>query len=231
MTSRFASLAVCGLLSSSAVLVQAAPTPKNKLKMNGKVASTRVKTVGGVPMVPLADVARALGQSLTTTADGWEIKTASGTYQAGKRTGKIGDVFQTPKFSFTVSGVTTASQYASQFLKNPRTFQPQAPTETLVIVHCRLKNTLPKAQGPMLSNTYPGNTALADYAGVSYPPIVFDSRLYGDYSGTSMLPGSQNEFALLFSVPKSAQIKDLVFSVMDSSDVKTKGVDIRVSLK
>ncbi len=229
MALRFAPVVVCGLLVSSAVLVQAAP--KTKLKMNGKIASTRVKTVGGVPMVPLADVAHALGQSLASTSDGWEIKTASGTYQAGKLSGKIGDVFQTPKYSFTVLGVQKADSYASQFLKSPETFQPASPGDTLVLVHCRLKNTLPKAQGPVLAQSYAGNTALADIQANSFPPMRYDSRIASNFSGSSMLPGSQNEFVVVFSVPKNAQLKDLVFSVIDYFDPNFKGTDVRVSLK
>ncbi|BCM92189.1 hypothetical protein IAD21_04068 [Abditibacteriota bacterium] len=229
MMSRFAPLIVCGFLVSGIGLAQAAP--KTRLKMNGKIASTRVKTVGGVAMVPLADVARALGQSLTTTSDGWEIKTASGTYQAGKLTGKIGSVIQTPKYAFTVLGVQKADTYASQFLKNPQTFAPESAGDTLVMVRCRLKNTLPKAQGPLLATSYAGNTALADFAGTSHAPIGYDSRIVSDFSASSMLPGSQNEFVVVFSVPKDAQLKDIVFSVTDYFDPNFKGVDVRVSLK
>ena len=45
----------------------------NRLMLSGKVASTHVKVIDGIAFVPVSDIARALGQSLVTTVDGYEI--------------------------------------------------------------------------------------------------------------------------------------------------------------
>ena len=197
--------------------------------MNGKIASTRVKVVGGELMVPLADVARALGKSVVASKDGWEIKAAS--IQAGNFSGKLGSVVQTPKYSFAVLNLQTTGEYKSRFLKTPATFTADTPQDVLIIVNCRLKNTLPTAQRPVLLAGQSGNTALADNRGRSYKPKSYGSRIAGDYSGSSMLPGSTDDFALVFSVPKVMVIKDLVFTVTDYFELGSKSPDVRISLK
>lgn len=228
----FCPLLMLGALSVSSHLFAVQAAPKTTLKINGKVASTKLKTIGGVAYVPVADVAKALGQKVVPTANGLEIKTASGTYQAGNLRGKVGDVIQTKKYSFQVLSYTTADSYASKNLSLAETFTPGSSDETLVIVNCRIKNTVNKAQGPVLDHTQSGNkTAITDYEGQSYPPIVYDSKIAKDFSGQSLLPGSKNDFAVVFSVPKSAKIKDLVFSVNDYFDPLMQGPDVRVSLK
>lgn len=205
--------------------------PKTTLKMNGKIASTKLKTIGGVAYVPVADVARALGQKVIPTGNGLEIRAASGTFQTGKLSGKVGDLIQTKKYSFQVLSVETSSSYASKYLKIPETFTPDGPQDILYVVNCRIKNTVNKPQGPVLAHGVASNTAIADYDGQAYKALAYDSRIAKDYSGASMLPGSQNTFAVLFSVPKSAQVKDLVFAVIDYFDSEFKGVDVRIALK
>ncbi|HEX9998108.1 MAG TPA: hypothetical protein VGB45_13285 [Abditibacterium sp.] len=205
--------------------------PPTKLKINGKIASTRLKMVGGVAYVPVADIAKALGQKVTPMPGGLELKTASGTYQVNGLAGKIGSVIQTPKFSFQVLSVQTTDSYPSKWLKTPETFTPDGPNDTLFIVNCRITNTLSKTQGPILARHYAGNTAIADYEGESYPPKDFDSRIQANYSGASMLPGSKSDFAVIFSVPKTAKNKDLVFTVRDYVELGEKGSDVRISLQ
>ena len=48
------------------------------LILNGQVASHDVRLIDGRPYVPLADVARALGQTVVTRAGGYEITSAGG---------------------------------------------------------------------------------------------------------------------------------------------------------
>ncbi|RYG71607.1 DUF4352 domain-containing protein [bacterium] len=228
-STRFLALGALAATSQIA-LVQAAP--KTTLKLNGKVASTKLKTIGGVAYVPVADVAKALGQKVLPTSTGLEIKTASGTYQAGNLTGKVNDIIQTKKYSFQVLGFTTADKYDTKNLGYHETYEPKADDETLVIVNCRIKNTVNKAQGPVLDHTQAGNkTAITDYEGQSYQPLVYDSKIAKNFSGQSLLPGSKNDFYVVFSVPKSAKIKDLVFSVNDYFDPLMQGPDVRIHLK
>lgn len=221
---------VCvGMSVLAGTAAQAAP--KAKLKLNGKIASTRVTTIGGIAYVPVIDVANALGQKVVPMAGGLEIKMPSGTMQAGNLSGKVGDVIQTKKYSFQVLSYTTADTYSSRYLTLPENYTPDSADHTLVIVNCRIKNTLPKAQGPVLSHSYAGNTAITDYDGQSYAPKRYDSRIQGDFSGASLLPGAKDDFALVFSVPKTARLKDLVFTVTDYFDSNFKGPDVRIHLK
>ena len=223
------------LLLSGALVVSnlslAAAAPPTKLKINGKIASTRLKTIGGVAYVPVADIAKSLGQKVVPMPGGLELKAASGTYQIDGLAGKVGSLIQTPKFSFQVISVQTVDSYASAFLKTPESFAPDGPNDTLFVVNCRIKNTLSKAQGPLIARGVAGNTAIADFDGQSYPPKEFDSRIQADYSGASMLPGSKSDFAIIFSVPKTAKIKDLIFTVRDYVEMGEKGTDVRISLQ
>lgn len=224
-------LMLLGAVIGSSHFLVADAAPKTTLKMNGKIASTKLKTIGGIVYVPVADVARALGQKVVSTASGLELTAASGTYQAGNLSGKVGDLIQTKKYSFQVLSVETSSSYASKYLKEPETFVPDGPEDILYVVNCRIKNTLNKPQGPVLATGVASNTAITDYDGQGYKALAYDSRIAKDYSGASMLPGAQNTFAVLFSVPKSAQVKDLVFAVIDYFDADFKGVDVRIALK
>ncbi len=225
----------CARFVAGATLIlsasMATAAPQSKLKMNGKIASTRVQTIGGVAYVPVADIAKALGQKVTPMPGGIELKTASGTYQVNGLAGKIGSIIQTPKFSFQVLSIQTTDSYPTKWMKMPETFVPDGPNDTIFIVNCRIKNTLSKAQGPLLSTGTMERTALADFEEQSYAPKDFDSRLRADYSGASMLPGSKSDFALIFSVPKTAKIKDLIFTVRDYFELGTKGTDVRISLQ
>lgn len=223
----------CALLAVTFSLVSvryAQAAPVTKLKMNGKIASTQVKVIGGVAYVPVSDVAKAMGQKVVPMPGGLEIKVPTGTMQAGKLSGKIGDVIQTQKYSFQVLSIQSVDSYPSKYMPVPETIKPDNENETLYIVNCSLKNTLPKAQGPVHSPSYARNTALTDYDGQSYAPAEYDSRLRGNFSGSSMLPGSKVIFALVFRVPKSAKLKDLVFTVSDYFDPEFNGPDVRISL-
>jgi hypothetical protein len=179
-----------GTLTVLSVYGLAQAAPKNTLKINGKVASTKLKTIGDIVYVPVADVAKALGQKVVPTASGLEIKTSSGTYQAGNLTGKVGDVIQTKKYSFQVLGFTTADSYPTKNLSIAETYTPDSPADTLVIVNCRIKNTVNKAQGPVLDHTQSGNkTAITDYEGQSYPPLVYDSKIAKNSRGKACCQG------------------------------------------
>ena len=77
----------------------------------------------------------------------------------------------------------------------------------------------------------PHHTALADDQGQSYAPKHYDKRGGHTDEGPTMLPGSQTEFAILFSVPKGMVLKDLVFSVQNAyEDYPAGGTDLRITL-
>lgn len=83
----------------------------------------------------------------------------------------------------------------------------------------------------MLGYIHPHNTQLTDEQGQSYAPIEYDKCGGATDEGPSMLPGSQTDFAVLFSVPKGAVLKDLIFSLQTAyDDYPNGGTDVRITL-
>ncbi|HEU4742544.1 MAG TPA: hypothetical protein VFS50_13200 [Meiothermus sp.] len=202
-----------------------------RLILNGQVASTRVIVVQGTAYVPLADVAKALGQTVVKVQGGYEIRAAGGANQlAGQFQGKVGDQILTGLFRVQVQKVERMESYTTRFDKNNLTIQPRSAEEELVVVTGVLKNA--KQLGtvaPSLSVNNPGNTALAGADGRSFPPIAYDSPAGTNTGGGfTLLPGAALNFAVVFSVPKGTEVKALVLRVGEYGDTGSK--DVRVSL-
>jgi hypothetical protein len=213
-----------------------------RLIAGGKTVSTGIRLIGGRPFVPLTDMARAMNGTAVKRPDGgYEIViegadrtapvVAGGANEVRGTNGKIGQVLFNGKWRFAVLSVDRAATYDSQFLADKQTFTPAGDTEELVVVRCRLKNGQKTAQKAMLSAIHPHNIALTDDQGQSYAPKDFDKRGGDTDTGPSLLPGAQTEFAVLFSVPKGAALKDLVFSLQTAyDDYPNGGTDVRISL-
>jgi hypothetical protein len=200
------------------------------LTINGNTVAADFHTIGGQTYVSLADVAKALGMTITKTANGYQIAPAGGANQVGKLQGTVGDTIFDGKWRFQVLGVQKADQYVTHLNSFSETYSPATPSNTLIIVDCRLKNGQIKADEPMLSSIHPANTALADDQGQSYPPIAFDKHGATSDSndfGANVLPGAASEFYIVFDVPKSANITSLVFI---AGDDLSNGKDMRVML-
>ena len=216
-----------------------------RLIIAGKTASTDIRIINGRPYVPLADMAKAMnGAAVKHKGGGYEITLGSvdtTTPQAGAAAGganevrgtrgKIGQVLFNGKWRFSVLSIERAASYDSQFLPEKRNFTPNGDTEELVIVRCRMKNGQKATQAPMLSPIHPRHTALTNNQEESFAPIDYDKRGSHTDEGPTMLPGSQTEFAILFSVPKGTMLKDLVFSVENVYEESPDGgTDVRISL-
>jgi hypothetical protein len=93
-----------------------------------------------------------------------------------------------------------------------------------LVFYCQLKNAEQRAQEPILGVHGLNNqvTALTDDQGNSYSPMDFDAR------GGSLVPGGAKSFAVIFSVPKSANISQLIFTVYSYSDTKAYNVRVNV---
>jgi hypothetical protein len=209
------------------------------LILNGKVASRDVRVIGGRAYVPVADVAKALGQEVAQTPAGYEIRTAGGANQVEGLRGKIGDMLFDGKWRFQVKSVqemdafTMATNayndyaiYSTTAELNETTLRPK-PGQTLIVVACLLKNGLMKQNQALWRVNNDTHTALADDQGRSYPPIAFDIEETAHFVTKPLLPGASMEFNVLFTVPRGTRLKDLVFTLRTLNDM---GSDVRVSL-
>lgn len=203
--------------------VQAADS---KLTMNGKVASSAVKTIGGQAYVPLADVAKALGMVVVKTPSGYEIKKPGGANPiAGVTQGKIGDVLFDGKWRFQVLKMENLASYTmksdsdtydsaglSHLDMTTHILLPRRGSH-LVVLQCRVTNGQNSRQQLWTAiSDEKMNTALTDMDGGSHPPVAYD------YNGaptqtTPLIPGAIMTFPIIFSVPDDARLKDLVFTL------------------
>ncbi len=186
--------------------------------------------VQGTAYVPVADVAKALGQTVVRVQGGYEIRAAGGANAlAGNFQGKVGDQILTGLFRVQIQKVERTDSYTTQFDKNANLIQPRSAEEELVVVTASLRNA--KQAGtvaPSQSINNPGNTALAGADGRSFPPIAYDSPSGANVGGGfTLLPGAAMNFAVVFSVPKGLAVKALVLRVGEYGDSGSK--DVRVS--
>jgi hypothetical protein len=213
----------------------------NVLYLNGQVASTDVRTIGGSAYVRVSDVAKALGMNVAKRADGsTELVKEGGANQVGAASlqGKVGDTLFDGKWRLTVTSVAVTSKYmlkthgepidttgSSKYDITDRSVTPREGSE-LVVVTCRISNGQKSSQNLWLNN-FESNTALADDTGEAYPPVGHD--VDGAPTQTKpLLPGSKVDIPILFSVPQGKHITSFVFSLRNSDG--RKGNDARVQL-
>jgi len=190
-------------------------------------------------------------QSKSTTSKSTQTKSTSkkkppqtpgGANQVEGLNGKVGDMLFTGRWRFQVQKVETVetytltvptseqdySKYASSATLDDKTksFTPKE-GQTLVAVKALVKNAQTSTQqlGCYLGDP---KTAIADTKGNSYPPIAYDMISKGAWVTKPLLPGSGEELTVLFAVPKGTELKDLIFSLYNWSDIK--GKEVRVSL-
>ena len=225
-------------LAAATMLAQAASGAGKgeQVWINGRVMTADVRSIGGKAYVPLEDVARALGVTVSRKAGGYALVAAGGANQlTGKARGKLGDDIFTGQWRFMVRSVSSDQQYASRYLANKETWKPKSGADKLVIVTCRLKNGRTEKELVHMTSAFATgwHTALTDEQGHSYEPMSWDAH-YDYYNWACyVLPGAAVDFALVFSVPADAKPNGLVFTISrydDRGDPK-KHTDVRVSLR
>lgn len=235
-TSRAKFLAVVLLLSATQVLAA------DKLVVNGKTASTDVRTVNGATYVKLSDIAKAFGMIVVKRpGGGYELTKAGGANQVeGMTQGKIGDVLFDGKWRFQVQSIQSPESYTMKVPAVEPSSHPRdiidfdtknrvlraKPGYKLVIIQARMTNGQKTSQTFWLAQ--PTNNALADTNGESYTPVGYDLE-GAPIQSKRLLPGAKTDFAILFSVPESTQAKDLVFTLHNNNSSETPN-DVRVSL-
>lgn len=199
---------------------------KPKLFVEGKLASTDVVIKNGQAYGRLGDIAKAMGMVVVKRAEGFELKRAGGANPIEGITGKIGDTLFDGNFQFKVLEVVRAQTYQKRFDGGGGTVEPLSPSDDVLAVICRVKNGMKKT----VTLLFPGgqNTTVTDMEEHSFGPftgLAVDLRARGE----NMVPGSAVDFALTFSIPKSAVLKDLLWQIDLPENVKK--TTFRVSLK
>lgn len=228
-----------GLASVAAIGLIAGPgQAQATLTMNGKVVSQDVRSVGGSPMVKLADVAKALGMIVVKRPGGYEITKAGGANQVGgKLQGAIGDVLFDGYWRFQVLSVEMPDSYLMRLSEGANDLHYDANTHEVsahsgyqvVAVHCRMTNGQKTMQTFWLGRLPEEkiNNALTDTEGGSYAPDCYD--IQGSISQSKpLLPGARTDFVMLFSVPSGTRLKDLIFTLKNNDS--RSGNDVRVAL-
>ncbi|MCB8933379.1 MAG: DUF4352 domain-containing protein [Fimbriimonadaceae bacterium] len=223
------------LLVLGAFAIQAA----QKLLVNGKVASSDLRIIGGKAYVPLADVAKALDYTIQKTNGGYELIKAGGAGQiANKNVGAVGEEVFSGQWKFTVVSVDRVAEAVPEYLPNEVWNRRTAGNGMeIVVLKCRVKNGTDKKDTIVLDKWEGNNTTLTDMDENAYEPTQhgYDGKFNEHFpDGATFLPGGAVNFNLRFEVPKNAKLKDLVFTVIrydDRSNTKTKApTDFRVHL-
>ncbi|HTQ10152.1 MAG TPA: hypothetical protein VMI31_08790 [Fimbriimonadaceae bacterium] len=190
-----------------AAMVWAALAP-GSLTVNGKTVSTDFVDKGGRTYVPLADVAKALDMTVQKSGSGYTLAPIGGANQLEGQRGKVGDVLQTPEFTFQVKKLVSSEHYQKMFGTDPKTVDAQHPGDAIVGVVIRIKNKTNRVI--YLSPFGQDATGLTDE----------DEHVYAQFTGGwadlppgdhKLIPGSAIDFALVFEVPEKAKLKDLVY--------------------
>ncbi len=232
--------ALCATILASGALAAWASSGV-RLTMNGRVASSDVRVIGGKAYVPVNDVARTLGMIVVKNGGNYEIKKAGGTFQVQDLSGKIGDVLFDGKWRLQVLNVSAPASFAMRTEAQPygydnsaiynmktRVISPRNGYK-LVVLQVRVSNGQKTTQTLWTSISDKNmRTALADADGQSFAPINLD------YDGAPtvtqpMLPGAQMTFPIIFSVPANTVLKDFVMT-LKNNDSFARGNDARVSL-
>lgn len=214
---------VLAAVAASAVAVWASQAVR--VTMNGKVVTTTGRVIDGSLYVKLADVAKAFDMQVVGKANAYELVKAGGANQLQGTRGKLGEELFTGKWRFLVKDVQRVDKYMLRYADAKFELTPDAGMD-IVVVDIRMKNGVQSSVNMYFNGLQ--NTALADMDEQAYKPKWMD---VGGGVASMMLPGSAKDFAIVFFVPKSAVVKDLIYTI-EPVDVTTHGMtDVRISLQ
>lgn len=205
------------LLLGAASIAQA---PGQTLILNGAVASTNVRVIGGQDYVP---VAKALGQNVAKVPGGYRISVAGGANQVNELGGKVRDTLFNGAWRFQVTGVQEADSYAERYtVKAPQTWKAD-PGQNLILVDINLRNGQKFKTGLCLDQfDQKINNSLADPDGGSLAVKGYDVATEDGYhwgrggqsdNTADLLPGAKQNATLVFQAPQDFHPKDLVFTL------------------
>ncbi len=203
---------VCAAFAAGMAFAQAGKT----LYMNGKPVSRGLITQSGKVYVPLAELAKGLDMVVVPKSDGYEIAPAGGANQVGDQIGKLGDTLSNGQFTFRILEVVRGAEYQRRFGSGTVTNRGGE----VVAIICRAKNATDRT---LRLNGYGGElSALTDTEEHAYRVDGTGTGLDVAPDGLNFLPGSAKEFALVFRVPASVTLKDLVYQLRSGGYVTGK---------
>ena len=215
--------------------IAAPQTQKLKLYLNGRLVGN-VRVIEGVEYAPVRGIANAMGQPLERVSNGYRIGGAAsvfrdnsspkgGTYQIKGLAGKLGETLSDGVWQLTFSNLREVDEYTDKYTARPygnqRVWTPDA-TDKLLVLDVLVKNIYGKQLTLNLARGDQFNTSMAGMDGSAVPLKGFDLRsgdgapygAGGASDGTpSILPGAQQKFVAIFSVPQDFETKDLIFSI------------------
>lgn len=210
-----------------------------KLFINGKLVSSKIKVIDGVPYVPVADVAKGQELQLVKRPDGYSLMPAGGANQlAGKYEGKIGQRLFTGQYGLTVTKVENLPIYKGKY-RNLYGDVEADDQNAVIVVSCTIHNGVKTTQNLVVDDWkwepkgFQTNTSLANTNGQSFPVHKWDVRWTETApGGVKLLPGASSDFNLVFKVPKDTVAKDLIFSFLPyDKRTDSKPLDVRISLQ
>lgn len=206
-----------------------------KLIINGAVASTDLRTIGGRTYAPIADIAKALGFGLVTKSGSIEMTETGGAGPIQGRASKLGELVFTGRWRFTPVSLEEVDSYTEKYTGEGHTITPSTKGDTLFVLNVRLKNAQNDKIDIICGTLHAGNTALTDDKEHGFPPIDYDVRNEtGAYGGPRLLPGAAAEYAVIFSVPKGTKPQSIIFTITSNVDVGLGGkgpTDLRISVQ
>jgi hypothetical protein len=208
-----------------------------RLTVNGNPASSAARVIDGRLYAPVEDIAKALNMVVVKRGSGYDITTPGGANQVEGLRGKVGAMLFDGKWRFRVVDVQKTKTYSirreggldpGQFRGHVRvdgTTYTTEPGYTFVVVNAIVKNGQKTTEG--FGSAYGEHTALADDQGSSYRPLGWDQE-GGMFTTKRLLPGAGQDVAMIFLVPETVKLKDLVVTLTNISDRDPK--DVRISL-
>lgn len=204
-----------------------------RLVMDGRVISTNVRMFNASAYIKVSDMAKALDMTAFKQGNTYRLRRVGGSHPIRGAAGKMNANIFNGAWLLNVASARQVTAYSQRYGEYKERFTPRETGDILVVVTCRLKNGTNQTQDVSFDKDSSGNTALTDDQEHGYLPLAYDSRNSG-YGSARMLPGSAHDFVVIFSVPEGAHLKDLIYTIVSSSEdysKQNKSLDFRVSLK
>ena len=197
-----------------------------RVSVEGKFATSDLIVRNGKTYAPINEIAKAMGMVVVKSSDGFNLVRPGGANMVQGLRGKVGEELFNGKYRFTVVEVVRTAAWKPRFSNAGFDYTPSSPSNEILAIICRLKNATKEAV--TIDLLMGKNTAVTDMREQSYGAATGGGADVSN-RGPKILPGAAVDFALTFEIPKSAELKDLVFSVQDFSGKPNP--DFRVSLK